>query len=44
MFEERAQAGLDNLEQSASVKNTVHLHSFKVKNVLATTKGGNANR
>jgi hypothetical protein len=36
MFEEREQVVRDNLEQ-ASMKNTILLHSFKVKmNVLAS--------
>ncbi len=37
-FEEREQLARHNLEQSASVKNTMHLHSTKIKNVLAATK------
>jgi hypothetical protein len=41
VFEEREQLALDQLEQvshSASVKNTMKLHSNKVKNVLAATR------
>ncbi len=38
MFEEREQIVRDNLEASASVKNTMKLHSNKVKNVLAATR------
>jgi hypothetical protein len=45
VFEERDQLALEQLEQvshSASVKNTVKLHSNKVKNVLAATKAFSA--
>ncbi len=38
VFEEREQSARDHLEQSASVQNTMHLYSNKVKNVLAATK------
>ena len=38
VFEEREQIVRDNLEASASVKNTLKLHSNKVKNVLAATR------
>ena len=41
MFEEREQLALEQLEQvtsSESVKNTLKLHSNKVKNVLAATR------
>jgi hypothetical protein len=41
VFEEREQLALEQLEQvshSASVKNTMKLHSNKVKNVLAATR------
>ncbi len=37
VFEEREQIVRDNLEASASVKNTMKLHSNKVKNVLSAT-------
>ena len=40
MFEERELEGSD---LSASVKNTMKLHSNKAKNVLATTKGTSRN-
>ena len=36
MFEERELEGSD---QSASLMNTMKLHSYKAKNVLATAKG-----
>jgi hypothetical protein len=38
MFEEREKVSLDSLEASESVKNTLKLHSTKVKNVLAATR------
>jgi hypothetical protein len=38
MFEEREKVALDSLEASESVKNTLKLHSTKVKNVLANTR------
>ncbi len=37
MFEEREKVTLDSLEASESVKNTLKLHSTKVKNILANT-------
>jgi hypothetical protein len=36
VFEEREQLARDNIDQSASVKNTMHLHRSTVKNVLAS--------
>jgi hypothetical protein len=36
VFEEREQLARDIVDQSASVKNTMHLHSFK--NALARPK------
>ena len=42
VFEEREQIVRDNLEASASVKNTMKLHSNKVKNVLAATRAFSA--
>ena len=50
VFEEREQLALEQLEEqassSASVKNTMKLHSNKVKNVLAVTRalGAAANK
>ena len=46
VFEEREQIVRDNLEASASVKNTMKLHSNKVKNALAATRafGAAANK
>ena len=47
VFEEREKVALDSLEASASVKNTLKLHSTKVKNILANTTrafGGTANK
>ena len=38
MFEEREKVALDSLEASESVKNTLKLHSTKVKNILAATR------
>jgi hypothetical protein len=43
VFEGREQLVRGNIDQSASVKNTMYLHSNKVKNVLASTKGVGAN-
>jgi hypothetical protein len=45
VFEEREQLALEHLGQvasSESVKNTMKLHSNKVKNVLAATKAFSA--
>ena len=42
MFEECEKIALDSLETSASVKNTMKLHSTKVKNILAATRAFNA--
>jgi hypothetical protein len=36
VFAEREQLARDNIDQSASVKNTMHLHRSTVKNVLAS--------
>ncbi len=41
VFEEREQKISDNFNQSASVKNTMHLYSSKVKIVLAATNASN---
>jgi hypothetical protein len=46
MFEDREKVALDSLEASKSVKNTLKLHSTKVKNALAATRafGATANK
>ena len=46
MFEDREKVALDSLEASESVKNTLKLHSTKVKNALAATRafGATANK
>ena len=44
MFEEREKVALDSLEASESVKNTLKLHSTKVKNILANNRVLGANK
>ncbi len=44
VFEEREQVVIGNVERSASVRNTMKLHSNVVKNALATTRSPNPDR
>jgi hypothetical protein len=44
VFEEREKVALESLEASASVQNTMKLHSNKVKNILAATRAFTVNR